>query len=459
MAISFQYDYLLHEATTGEVLTSEQLHQEKEQKQTVYQQVQEEKRAGKLGFTSLPYQDSSVIQPILDLAAAVRQEFKNVIIVGIGGSDLGTRAVHRALNHQFYNLVATETPRLFFLGDTTDPVAIQEVLDVVSLKETAVVVISKSGNTVEQMSTFLYLQAELLEEAGSEVAKTNIIILTDPTSGTLREIVKREGYRSLPIPPEVGGRFSVFTSVGLFPLAVVGVDIVQLLAGAQAMDEYDGQGSEQNMAYLYALTQLWYYQNGRPISVLMPYSYNLREVGFWFRQLWAESLGKKHNLSGGVVNVGPTPIAATGPTDQHSQVQLYMEGPLDKVFTFVAVQEKATNATLPEAYPDMEGVNYLKGHDFATIVDAEQASTAYALATAGRPSCTISLGKLDAFSLGQLLYFFELAVTYAGAILDINTFDQPGVELGKQYMYGLLGRPGFEDKQVPHLGNSYTLTC
>lgn len=412
---------------------------------SIYEQIQEQKKNGELGFTKLPYQTGEDLAGLLSLADEVRSEFKAVVVIGIGGSDLGARAVHRALNHQFYNL--REEPRLFFLGDTTDPVAIQEVLDVVDLAETAFIVISKSGNTIEQMSTFVYVQKLLLDTVG-EKTKDHIIILTDKEQGTLREIVKRERYPSLVVPADVGGRFSVLSTVGLFPLAIVGVDIQQLLAGAKDLDLLDTDtGPEDNSMAQYALLQIRAYQNGQPISVMMPYSYGLREVGFWFRQLWAESLGKKVNLDGETVHVGPTPIAAVGPTDQHSQVQLYMEGPNNKIFTFITVKSLATNLVLPEAYPDLEGVNYLKGHDFAEILAAEQKSTAHALSEEGRPSCHIELERLDAYHLGQLLYFFEMATTYAGALLNINTFDQPGVEIGKQYMYGLLGRAGFEDKK------------
>jgi len=394
--------------------------------------VQQEKKEVRLGYAKLPYRDD--LSAINSLAGALRKEFRDVILVGIGGSDLGARAVHRALNHQFHNML--HRPRLFFLGDTTDPVAIQEVLDVVDLKQTAVIVVSKSGNTVEQMSTFVYLRQQLLDVVGENVS-SHIVILTDAAVGTLRDLVKQEGYRSLDVPDDVGGRFSVLSNVGLLPLAVAGIDIAQLLAGARAMDQEDNRSNE-SIAFRYAALQYAHYQGGKRISVLMPYTYGLREFGFWFRQLWAESLGKNENT-------GPTPIAAVGPTDQHSQVQLYMEGPADKVFTFITVQEPAVNMELPDSFPALD---YLKGHSFNEILLAEQRATAYALAEAGRPSLTLRLEKLDAYHLGQLLYFFELATSYAGAMFKVNAYDQPGVEIGKKYMFGLLGRPGFEEYQV-----------
>lgn len=416
----------------------------------LYGQIQEQKRNGELGFCKLPYQNEQLV-PIVELANSLKQEFQAVVVIGIGGSDLGTRAVHRALNHQLYNLMGADkrtTPQLFFLGDTTDPVAIEEVLEVLNLAKTAFIVVSKSGNTVEQMSTFIYVRSKLIELLG-EAHKANLVMITDEKTGNLREIAEREGYRSVVFPADVGGRFSVLSSASLLPLAIVGVDIYKLLEGARAMDAHDSENSGlENMPAKFALLQYLAYKEGRHTTIFMPYTYSLREVGFWFRQLWAESLGKKNTLDGRVVNVGPTPIASIGPTDQHSQVQLYMEGPVGKVFTFVTVKEPKRNMELPEAFSDLEGVIYLKGHSFNEILLAEQKSTAYALSEAGRPSSLIELPVLDEYTLGELLYFFEMATAYAGALFEINPFDQPGVEIGKQYMYGILGRPGFEDWKI-----------
>lgn len=416
----------------------------------VYAQIQADKQAGVIGFTKLPTADVSAIT---SLAAQIRSKYEALIVIGIGGSDLGARAVHRALNHQFYNQLPQDRrggPRLYFLGDTTDPVAIQEVIDVVDMSKTAVAIISKSGNTIEQMSTFVYVRDLLIAAVGEEAMRQRVIMVTDASTGTLRTMVEQDGYPSLVVPSDVGGRFSVLSSVGLFPLAVAGIDIAQLLEGAASVDVADTtRAVTENPAAMFALHQyIAATRRGEHISVLMPYAYSLREVGFWYRQLWAESLGKQKDLEGKIVEVGPTPVAAVGPTDQHSQLQLYTEGPRDKIVTFVRVTELATNMTLPLAYPDLEGVRYLEGHSFAEIVQAEQQSTALALHEAGRSNCVITIDRLDAYHIGALLYFFEMAVTYAGALYRINTFDQPGVERSKQLMYGLLGRSGFEAPAV-----------
>jgi len=389
---------------------------------------------GELGFTKLPFADVSAIE---ELAQEIANEFHDVVVIGIGGSDLGTRAVFHALKGSIYNLkeeVRAGAPRLFFAGDTTDPVALQEIIDVVDWQSAALVMVSKSGNTVEQMSVFIYLRNLLLEKVGDEQTKRAIITVTDATTGTLRQITDQEGYRSVAIPSDVGGRFSVLASPGLLPLAIVGVDIRSLLKGAA-----DLRVDDERPAH-YALIQYAAYRRTQRIHVIMPYTYNLREVGFWFRQLWAESLGKAKNLEGSEVHVSPTPIASLGPTDQHSQGQLYREGANDKTYTFVTVREPRVNMTIPAAFPRVEGVQYLAGHNFNEILLAEQQSTEVALQEVDRPTCCIVLDRLDEYHLGQLLFFFELATAYAGALFGINTYDQPGVERGKELMYEILGK-------------------
>ena len=396
------------------------------------------------GFTKLPYADISELKA---LAKTVASEVEAVICIGIGGSDLGARAVHRALNHQFYNQLSAERrggPKLYFLGDTTDPQAIQEVLDVVDLSRTALIIISKSGNTIEQMSTFVYLQSLM----PAELLQQRVIVVTDAVKGTLRELVRKEGYRSLTVPSNVGGRFAVLSSVGLFVLAITGIDVDALLAGAKWMDTEATLSAETDPSLRFAAHQYQAATHGQPISVLMPYCYALREVGFWYRQLWAESLGKRMDRQGHQVNVGPTPIAALGPTDQHSQLQLYREGPKDKIVTFISIKEVAENVTLPAAHLELEGIAYLEGLSFGEILEAELKSTAAALADDGRSSNVLTLERLDALHLGALLYFFELATAYSGELYDIDAYDQPGVELSKDIMYGLLKRPGFSAREL-----------
>jgi glucose-6-phosphate isomerase len=273
-------------------------------------------------------------------------------------------------------------------------------------------------------------------------------LTTDPTGGFLRQIGTQEGWAMLDLPPNVGGRFSVLTTVGLLSAAVTGIDIRALLAGAAYGYELaSNRNVMQNPAALAAIINLLCAEQGQNMVVMMPYAHRLRHIADWFAQLWAESLGKRINLDGEVVHVGTTPIKALGATDQHSQVQLYVEGPYDKLVNFIAVDEYATTLPIPPAYPHLEGVAYLGDHTFNALIRAEQQATAIALSDAGRPNMTHHLPAINAFTLGQLLMLFEMQTAIAGALLNINTFDQPGVEAGKIATYALLGRTGFEARK------------
>ena len=444
MTLHYTPNYLFEDQLNGG-LTKEQISAHQDKLDAAFAKVQQEKAAGTLGFAKLPYATDQLAE-IQAMADGIAAKFASVVVIGIGGPDLGTRAVHRALNHQYFNQseqVRHGRPQLFFVGDTTDPIVLHELLDVVDLHKTAVVMVSKSGNTLEQMASFIVLRDHLIQVVGADQARQQIFTITDPEKGTLREITNAEGYANLCVPTDVGGRFAVLSPVGLFPLAIVGVDIAALLHGASDMDKAD-TGSESSAPAQFAFHQfLAYTVQKRPITVMFPYSYAMREIGLWFRQLWAESLGKKMSLDGEVVHTGPTPIAAVGPTDQHSQVQLYMEGPQDKIMTFVRVTETKRDITLPEAFPEKEGVAYMKGLSMQHILLAEESATAKALAQEGRPSTELTLDSLDAYNIGQLLYFFELATAYAGYLWNVDAYDQPGVELGKTLMYQALGRSGF----------------
>lgn len=381
---------------------------------------------GLLPFTQLPSAGDTA--EIMGLADEIAREFSSVIVIGIGGSDLGARAVHRALNHQFYNYdigLRNRRPRLFFAGDTTDPVSLQEIMDLITWNETALLVISKSGETIEVMSSFLILRDRLITAVGEEQAKRQIIAITDPAGGTMREIVRREGYRNLPHGP-VGGRFSVLSNVGLLPLAIAGIDIGAMRRGAHEVQQHP------QAAQSWALRQyVGYVECHEHISVLMPYVYSLREVGLWFRQLWAESLGKNDH-------VGPTPVAALGPTDQHSQVQLYREGPKNKFITFIGVKDLPTNLNIPHAFDDLAPVQHVAGSNMKRILDAELHATAESLFENERYSGVITLDLLDAHHMGALLYFFELATAYTASMFRVNAYDQPGVQRGKELIHSLL---------------------
>jgi glucose-6-phosphate isomerase len=368
------------------------------------------------------------------LATDVRRRFKTLVVVGIGGSDLGTRAILKALPPAKGGMTVN------FLGANTDPEEVAAVLKEVDWRRTALNVVSKSGNTVEPLATFLVLRDRLIRAVGRK-AHASHVICTTGESGALREIARREGYRTLPVPEDVGGRFSVLTPVGLFPIACAGLDAKGLLAGAAAVrDEFSSAPVGRNAPLIWAGLQHDAFFRGERITVLMPYAESLREFAFWFRQLWAESLGKSHDRDGRIVHAGFTPVAALGATDQHSQIQLYAEGPADKTVTFIEVEKMRADFTVPKPYSDLEGAAYLGGHRMSAILKAERLATARALAVAGHPNCTLTLPGVTPASIGGLLMFFMVATAAAAELFEVNAYDQPGVEAGKQIIYSLLGR-------------------
>ncbi len=404
--------------------------------------------AGEVAWMELPYQDA-VTREILAFAEAQRGRFENLAVLGIGGSALGNTALQTALAHPYYNLLPADQrpgPRLFVL-DNVDPDAFAGFLDVIDPATTLFNVSSKSGATAETMSQFLIVR-DMLQARLGPAHKAHLVVTTDARAGVLRPIVGREGYASFIVPAGVGGRFSVFSPVGLLSAALCGLDVPALLAGAAFADQRSRDPDPwRNPAYMNALLQYLLYRRGQHISVMMPYSQRLRDVADWYRQLWAESLGKRHNRAGQVVEVGPTPVKALGVTDQHSQVQLYAEGPYDKVVNFIFVEHYDRTVTIPAGFPDMEGAAYLAGHSMNELIQAEGEATALALTEAGRPNCAYILPAVNAFTLGQLLYTLEVQTAISGPLYDVDPFDQPGVEAGKVATYALLGRPGYEGRR------------
>lgn len=405
--------------------------------------------AGKLDFFDLPGQTQH-LSSCLKAAASYRGKFDDLVVLGIGGSALGTAAIQAALNPAAWNYSDNKArrgrPRLWVL-DNIDPEKFRSMTGLLNPRRTLVNVISKSGATAETSAQFLWARQWLQKSLKKSWTK-NMVVTTDPASGIMRQIVAKEGLASLEIPSGVGGRFSVLTPVGLFPLALVGVDIKGLLSGAALMRKRTLEENPwKNPARLYALTQYLFYQKGRRISVMMPYCDGLYPLADWFRQLWAESLGKRVNLKGQVVEVGPTPVKALGATDQHSQLQLYIEGPHDKVVTFLTVEEFRAEVPIPKAYPGIPELSYLGGHRFGELLSAEARATAMALAKNGRPNCKLVLPRVNANTVGQLVFMLETATAYAGGLFGVNPMDQPGVEEGKRYAYGLMGKAGFENRR------------
>jgi glucose-6-phosphate isomerase len=410
-------------------------------------EVRNRREAGEYGFYRLVDQAATVRQ-IQAFAEGVGQAYDHVLVLGIGGSALGTKALLNALRRPAWNEWDDEGrdffPRLTIL-ENIDPTTVAAALERIDPRRVLVNVISKSGGTAETMAQYLVVR-EWLDQALGSAASRHLVFTTDPARGALREIAQREHVATLDVPPEVGGRFSVLSPVGLLPAALVGIDIEALLAGARlAVDRSEPDDLLQNPAALYAGLH-WAADAGlgASIHVLMPYTDRLREFAEWYRQLWAESLGKRVDRNGKPVHVGPTPVGAVGATDQHSQVQLFMEGPFDKVLTFVTVDDLGVDVPIPKR-PDLPSdLQYLPGHTLGELLRAEYEATSAALAQMGRMSCTLSLPDLAPATLGEAIMFYQLATGYAGAWYGIDPFDQPGVELGKRLTYAAMGRPGYE---------------
>jgi glucose-6-phosphate isomerase len=397
--------------------------------------------AGEMAFAELPYRREDA-RRVIDAAAGLRTEFDTLVVLGIGGSALGAGALVSALAEEALGLRVV-------VADSIDPESFGALLGRLDVKRTLFNVVSKSGETAETMAQFLIVRDRLLRELGAVDYKQHLIVTTDAKSGALRQIVNDEGFRDLPIPGGVGGRFSVFTPVGLFPAAAAGIDVDELLAGAVHMDERGKAAEPTNDPALALAAALWLLatRHGKSIVVLMPYCERLASTADWFCQLWAESLGKALDLSGRTVEWGQTPIRALGAADQHSQLQLYAEGPRDKVVVFVRVEDHGAAVDLPTTYQDLESVAYLGGHSLGELLNAEQRASELALAKRGRPSATLVLPAVNAFTLGQVIYLFEMATVAAGALARIDPFGQPGVEEAKRLTYALMGRPGHEARR------------
>lgn len=417
-----------------------------------------------MGWTDLPYNQTEVIEDILATAKYVRKNFEYFVVLGIGGSALGPIAAFQAICHLHYNDLPKRKRKgpKFYVEDNVDPERMTALLDVIDVEKTMFNVITKSGSTSETMTQYLIINDILTSKLGDK-AKDHIIATTSRATGNLIKIAQKEGYKTFYIPDGVGGRFSELCPVGLFPAAVNGIDIKSLVNGAKYMDEQcQSANVKKNPALMAGTLQYMAMQKGKNISVMMPYADGLKYIADWYCQLWGESLGKNKNLDGTACNKGQTPVKALGVTDQHSQVQLYAEGPYDKVITFIGVDEYRSEVKIADGCEEFPNVNFLCGHTMNELIQAERKATEYAITKAGKMNHTIMLPQLNEFTLGQLLMFFMLKTAYTGALLGIDTFNQPGVEEGKNATYALLGRPGYDEKRAelanaPQKQNKYII--
>jgi len=413
-----------------------------------HERISAEHRSGVQRWQDLP-DDTVLADEVAAFAQDARPRFTDFILIGIGGSSLGAIATIQALTHPFRNLLPPERrngPR-FFVLDNPDPEKVAATLSTVNLSTTLINVVSKSGQTAETAANFLVARDALINAVGRDKARDQIVATTDPEEGLLRQLADQEEYRTFPVPPGVDGRQTVLSAVGLLPAALAGVDIHGLLAGAAAMRERAISADlRDNPAYLLAaLSVLADTKHGKSMLVTMPYADGLFGLADWFRQLWAESLGKRLSVDGEVVHAGQTPIKALGAIDQHSQIQLYTEGPNDKLVQLIAVGEYRDAVRIPDPPASMPELSYFSGGELGQLLDRERAATAWALTQAQRPNLTMTTPVIDAFALGEFFYMLQLQTVMAGALYRINPFGQPGVEAGKNATYALMGRNGYED--------------
>lgn len=390
-------------------------------------------QAGKLGFMDLPTNKQLSIATS-NLVSQRHFDSNFLIVAGIGGSSLGTKAILSARAPE----LLCGTSRKVFVADSPDSTLIESIKNACSPEETFIAIVTKSGGTAETLAVFLELYPWL-----TECALSKTVIITDPHMGDMRKLACDRGWDTLPIPGTVGGRYSVLSPAGLFPAAFAGLDIDRILAGASDIRTDFLDNAEESVAARISAAYLRNFHTF-PIHVFMPYSDRLHDTALWFSQLWAESLGKLNDLEGSEVMSGQTPLACRGPADQHSLVQLFMEGPLDKTVTIITTSEKtSTSKPLIGGFTDYPCLSYLEGHTLDELRITEANATASALEKRGIPVTRLTIPDICDYSLGMLFMVFEIATVLTGLTLGVNPLDQPGVELGKILTYRAMNRPGY----------------
>ncbi len=440
-------------------ITDNQLKALKEETTSLITRLNKERKARETPYRDLPYNEETV-QKVKELTGQLKDRCENLVVLGIGGSALGSIALQNALNPYMHNLDDTQRPGpRFFVFDNIDPPQLSSFLDWVDdeLDKTIFNVISKSGQAAETASQFMIIRKLLSDKLGPDGCKNHVVATTDPEQGTLRRIASEDNLRCLEVPEGVGGRFSVLSAVGLFSAAMCGIDIDSLLEGARDMDKrVSTEDFYKNPAAINAAVNYHFYNHGKKISVMFPYSYALKDLADWYRQLWAESLGKAEDLKGNKVYIGPTPIKALGATDQHSQIQLYREGPNDKLFAFLQVDnfdKGIKTSPTPDCAPEL---SFLAGKDLSLLLNSEKIATEYALLESKRPCLTVLFPQVNSYTVGQFIYLYEVTTSFAGALFGINPYDQPAVELVKEATFALMGKPGDEYEELAQQIRSIT---
>ncbi|WP_342514745.1 glucose-6-phosphate isomerase [Sporosarcina sp. FSL K6-1522] len=398
-----------------------------------------------LGWVDLPVQfDKEELKHIKRAASKVKKTSDVLLVIGIGGSYLGSRAAIEMLTHSFYNLLPKEkrtTPQLFFVGHNLSSVYISDLMELLEGKDFSINVISKSGTTMEPAIAFRIFRQLLVDRYGEMGAKSRIYVTTDGVKGSLKTVATLEGYETFAIPENIGGRYSVLTAVGLFPIAVSGICIDELLRGARAArGELDQRDVTKNAAYQYAAIRNSLYKQGKTIELLVSYEPNFHYFAEWWKQLYAESEGKN--------NKGIFPTSAIFSTDLHSLGQYIQEGRQDLFETIIQVQTPQKELVIETETSDFDELNYLGGRTVEFVKNKAFEGALLAHTEGGTPNLIIQIPEINPFTFGYLVYFFQLSCAMSGYLLGVNPFNQPGVEAYKKNMFHLLDRPGYEKKQV-----------
>ncbi len=392
-----------------------------------------------LGWVNLPSEiDQTILKSIEEIASKFKNNIDVFVVIGIGGSYLGSRAIVEALNHSFSSLKKNEYPVILYAGQNISEDYLKDLLEVLDEKEYAMTVISKSGTTTEPAIAFRILKNHLENKYGKAEAKNRIIAITDESKGALKQLATDEGYQTFVVPDDVGGRYSVLTPVGLLPIAIAGFDIRKLVEGAKSMQGLNAKTSslDENPMALYAAVRNALYKSGKGIEILVNYLPNLYYFTEWWKQLYGESEGKEGK--------GIFPAGVNFTSDLHSMGQYIQEGQRIIFETVLSVEKANKKLEIPVDKNDLDGLNYISGKRLYEVNQMAELGTMLAHVEGGVPNVEIKIPEISEYYLGQLIYFFEMACAISGYILDVNPFDQPGVEAYKTNMFALLGKPGFE---------------
>jgi glucose-6-phosphate isomerase len=424
-------------------VSKEKIFDHNQQVITSYRKIYNKTGAGAefLGWVDLPSQTTDeFIRHLSDHAAELREKSEVFVVVGIGGSYLGSRAVIEAMTHHFSALINKQTPHIVYAGQNISEEYLADLLDLLDIKHYSMVVISKSGTTTEPAIAFRVLRAHLERKYGVAEARKRIVAITDKSRGALKQVADSEGYRSYVVPDDVGGRYSVLTPVGLLPIAVAGVDIHELISGAQKMEAASRAVNKMygNPIAIYAAARQALYHLGKTTEIMVNYEPRLFYLTEWWKQLYGESEGKEHK------GIFPAGVGFT--TDLHSMGQYIQEGLRNIFETVLSVEQPARELRVPAAENDLDQLNYIASKRLSEANLMAEFGTTLAHVDGGVPNIRIQLPAINADAIGQLIYFFEMGCALSGYMLGVNPFDQPGVEAYKKNMFALLGKAGFEDQ-------------